>query len=281
MAKKFLVPLDLGNNRIQSLGTPNSDSDAATKAYVDAANLARDVKDSCRVATTADIALTGTPTIDGVSLVAGDRVLVKDQAAGEQNGIYVVAAGAWSRSIDADSGGDVTPGMYTFVEEGTVNADSGWVLTTNAPINLGVTSLTFVQFSGAGQVIAGAGLTKSGNTLNIGQGTGIQVNADDVALAIPVPIAYGGTGAITAAAARAGLGTLSVYDAVLGNGAATSYNIDHTLGTKVVGVAVWQESDGVEVECDVTRSTINRVVLGFSAAPATDSLHVMVWAKAV
>ncbi|MFN9958910.1 MAG: hypothetical protein ACK55I_37945, partial [bacterium] len=112
--------------------------------------------------------LSGAQTIDGVSVIAGDRVLVKDQTTGADNGIYVCAAGAWSRSDDANVSADVTSGMFVFVEEGTVNGDNGYVLTTNNPITLGTTALTFTQFSGAGQVTAGAGLTKTGNTLNVG-----------------------------------------------------------------------------------------------------------------
>ena len=168
-------------------GAPSSDLQAATKGYVDATATGLDVKASCRVASTANIVLaTGTAlTIDGVVTVAGDRVLVKDQSTASQNGIYVVAAGAWSRSTDADTSAEVTAGMFTFVSEGTVNADSGWVLTTNDVIVLGTTALGFAQFSGAGQITAGDGLTKSGNTLNVvtANAARIVVNADSIDLA--------------------------------------------------------------------------------------------------
>lgn len=169
-------------------GAPSSDLQAATKGYVDATATGLDVKASCRVASTANIVLaTGTAlTIDGVVTVAGDRVLVKDQSTASQNGIYVVAAGAWSRSTDADTSAEVTAGMFTFVSEGTANADSGWVLTTNDVIVLGTTDLGFAQFSGAGQITAGDGLTKSGNTLNVvtANAARIVVNADSIDLAI-------------------------------------------------------------------------------------------------
>ena len=151
-------------------------------AAVDAARSGLDVKESVKAATTANITLSNTQTVDGVALAVGDRVLVKDQTTGSQNGIYVVASGAWSRSADANTSAEVNPGMFVFVEQGTVNADSGWVLTTDAPITLDTTALVFAQFSGAGQITAGSGLTKTGNTLNVGAGTGITVNADDVAL---------------------------------------------------------------------------------------------------
>lgn len=149
---------------------------------VDAARTGLDVKSSVKATTTANITLSNTQTIDGVALAVGDRVLVKDQTLPAENGIYVVATTAWTRSTDADSATEVTSGMFTFVEQGTVNSDSGWVLSTDGTIVIGTTSLVFAQFSGAGQIIAGLGLTKTGNTLNAGAGTGITVNADDIAL---------------------------------------------------------------------------------------------------
>lgn len=177
--------VSLNSQKITNLATPTADTDAATKAYVDATKQGLDVKDSVRVATTANITLSGTQTIDGVSVIAGDRVLVKNQSTGSANGIYVVAAGSWSRSTDADTSAEVTSGMFTFVEEGTTNADSGWVLTTNNPITLDSTSLTFTQFSGAGQIEAGAGLTKTGTTIDVvtASASRIVVNADSIDLA--------------------------------------------------------------------------------------------------
>jgi hypothetical protein len=167
-------------------------SEVYTKTEVDGAVTGLDFKQSVRVATTANITLSATQTIDGVAVVAGNRVLVKDQTAGAQNGIYVVAAGAWSRSTDADNtpAGEVTAGMYCFVEEGSTNSDSGWVLTTNDTITLGTTSLTFAQFNGLGQVTAGTGLSKSGSTLNHSNSvTGASIG--DVG--VTRTLAYGGT----------------------------------------------------------------------------------------
>jgi phage-related tail fiber protein len=178
--------VSLNSRKITNLADPTGAQDAATKAYVDATKQGLDVKDSVRVATTANITLSGTQTVDGVSLVAGDRVLVKNQTTASANGIYVVVSGgAWTRSTDADTTAKVTSGMFTFVEVGTTNADSGWVLTTDGLITLDTTALAFVQFSGAGQIDAGAGLTKTGNTLDVGTAsTGrIVVNADNIDLA--------------------------------------------------------------------------------------------------
>jgi phage-related tail fiber protein len=120
----------------------------ATRDFVTttvAAALARlDGKDSVKVATTANLAaLSGLLTVDDVVLVAGDRVLVKDQAAASQNGIYIAAAGAWVRTADADTSAKVTPGMTGPVEQGTTLADTIWELTSNAPIIIGTTALLF------------------------------------------------------------------------------------------------------------------------------------------
>lgn len=178
--------VDVASKRITSLADPTQAQDAATKAYVDAVKTGLDIKDSVRATTTANITLSGTQTIDGVAVIAGERVLVKDQSTASQNGIYVVSAGAWTRAIDFDNtpGTEVTAGAFTFVEEGTANADSGWVLTTNGAITIGTTALTFSQFSGAGQITAGAGLTKTGNTIDaVGTADRITVNADSIDIA--------------------------------------------------------------------------------------------------
>ena len=183
--RAFTGDVAMGSHKITGLADPTSAQDAATKAYVDAMATGLDLKGSVKAASTGNLTLSGEQTVDGVALVAGDRVLVKDQTTGSQNGIYVVAAGAWSRAADADSSAEVTPGMFIFVEQGTVNADSGWVLTNDGAITLGTTALVFSQFSGAGQIDAGSGLTKSGNTLNVGTASSarIVVNADNIDLA--------------------------------------------------------------------------------------------------
>ena len=169
---------------VTGLSQPVNDTDQANKLYVDSVAQGIDIKQSVRVATTQNITLSGTQTIDGVSVVQGNRVLVKNQTDASQNGIYVVQQGAWTRSTDANTNDKVHPGMFTFVEEGTTNQDSGWVLVTDQPITLGTTNLEFEQFSGAGQIVAGAGLTKTGNTLNIGSGDGITVGADSISATV-------------------------------------------------------------------------------------------------
>jgi hypothetical protein len=169
---------------ITGLAAPTSDSEAANKAYVDTVSQGLDAKASCRVATTANITLSGTQTIDGIAVIAGDRVLVKDQSTASQNGIYVVAAGSWSRSTDANTWDELVH-AFCFVEQGTANANNGFVCTVTAGGTLGSTSVTWVQFSGAGQVTAGTGMTKTGNTLNVNTASSsrIVVGADEIDLA--------------------------------------------------------------------------------------------------
>lgn len=110
---------------------------------------AQDFKNSVRVATTANIALSGTQTIDGIAVIVGDRVLVKNQTTGSQNGIYLVASGAWVRSVDADTSIEVTPGLLVSVEQGTAGGGDIWQLMTVAPITLGTTALVFEEAAGS------------------------------------------------------------------------------------------------------------------------------------
>ncbi|KKW13288.1 MAG: hypothetical protein UY48_C0003G0110 [Candidatus Gottesmanbacteria bacterium GW2011_GWB1_49_7] len=146
-ANAFTQENSFGSQKLTSVADPTSAQDAATKAYVDAVAIGIDWKPSVRVATTANITLSGEPqTIDGVSVVTGDRVLVKNQTAGAENGIYVVATGAWTRATDADTSAEVTSGIGVTVSEGSTLADTGWMLTTNDPITLGTTALVFTLF---------------------------------------------------------------------------------------------------------------------------------------
>jgi hypothetical protein len=169
--------------------TPTDSAHVATKGYVDSARSGLDVKQSVRAATTAPVLLASGlengDTVDGVVLATGNRVLVKDQSSGSENGIYVVqASGAAVRAEDFDSSAEVTAGAFTFVEEGTINGDTGFVLTTNDTITLGTTALTFTQFSGTGQITAGDGLSKDGATLNVNvDNLSIEISSDALRIA--------------------------------------------------------------------------------------------------
>lgn len=156
----------MGSQLLTNLADPVSDQDAATKIYVDNIAQGLDVKASVVAATTGNITLSGAQTIDGVSVVAGDRVLVKAQTASQDNGIYVASNTSWSRASDANTWAELVS-AYTFVETGSTYADTGWVCTVNAGGTLGTTPVTWSQFSGAGTYQAGTGLTLTGNTFSI------------------------------------------------------------------------------------------------------------------
>lgn len=167
---------------------PTQALQVASKQYVDNIASGLDSKQSVRAATTANITLSGEQTVDGVALVSGDRVLVKNQSTASANGIYDVDSGAWTRSDDADGSPahEVSSGMYTFVEEGTTQANTGWVLATADPISLGTTALSFTQFSRSDDVVAGEGLTRTGNTIDVNVGDGIHIVGDSLAVTADV-----------------------------------------------------------------------------------------------
>lgn len=256
--------VNLNNQKITNLTDPTDPQDAANKRYVDAAVVGIDWKPSVRVATTAPITLaTGLENgdiLDGVTLVTGNRVLVKNQTDATENGIYVVAAsGAPARSSDADTGAEITASFAVFVEEGTVNTDSGWTLTNNGTVTIGTTALAFTQFTGLGQITAGAGLTKTANTLDVIGGDGITVNADSVVIDRTVVV--------------------TKYAANIGNGSATSYTVTHNLNTRDVIVSIYDNaSPYAEVMADVEHTTTNSITILFSVAPTTDKYRVVVHA---
>jgi hypothetical protein len=233
--------------------TPTNATDAANKAYVDAAASGIDWKASVRVATTADAqistAYANGQVVDGVTLVTGDRILIKNQTTGSANGIYVVNSGGTpTRATDADTGAELSAATAVFVEEGTANADSGWVLTNNGTITVGTTALVFTQFTGLGQVTAGTGLSKSGNTISLISpvttttgGTGltsftsggaVYATSTSALTTGTLPVASGGTGitsfgtgvATALGNATGGTGGLVTFSGALGAATATSIN---------------------------------------------------------
>ena len=155
----------------------------ATRGYVDSVAAGLDPKDSCKVTTTGNITLSGTQTIDGVSVSAGDRVLVKDQTTVSQNGIYICSADAWTRSTDMAVGSDAA-GASMFIEQGTLNGDVGFVCTSNKGAALvGTNDLTFSQYTGASNITAGAALSKTGDQLDVEvDGVTIEVSSDALQL---------------------------------------------------------------------------------------------------
>ena len=293
--------LNANNNKITGLATPTNATDAATKGYVDSTAIGLDVKLSVRVATTANIDLTADlengDVLDGVTLATGNRVLVKNQTDQTQNGIYVVASsGAASRSEDANSDAEVTAGLFTFVEEGTVNGNTGYVLTSDNPITLGSTNLAFSQFSGVGTFTAGAGITLAGTEFsvdvtptsgnasltNTGGAVEVKTNTNDGLEVTASGLGINnGTGLTFAAGALVfdtanGYGTRKLAFNV-GDGAATSYAVTHSLATRDVSVHVYENaSPYAQVEADVEHTDSNNLTVKFSVAPTSNQYRVVV-----
>ena len=214
----------MNSQKITGLADPTADADAANKGYVDGVAQGLDVKDSVVATTTANGTLSSAfangQSIDGVTLQTGDRILIKNQSTASQNGIYnVQASGAPSRTTDMGTGSNAA-GAFVFVEQGTVNAENGFTCTSDTgSAVVGTNNLTFAQFSGAGQIIAGDGLDKSGNTLSadLKANGGLVIESTELALKLDassitgtLAIGDGGTGATTATAALTALG-LSNY----------------------------------------------------------------------
>ena len=195
--------------------TPVSDANFATKGYVDSTSEGLDIKDSVKVATTANITLSGTQTIDGVAISADERVLCKDQSTASQNGIYLCKAGSWARADDMAAGSDAA-GAFTFVEQGSTYSDVGFVCSSNKGSAVtGTNNLAFTQFSGQSNVTAGNGLDKSGNELSLDlkangglviESTEACVDLSASSITGTLAVGAGGTGATSASAARTALG---------------------------------------------------------------------------
>jgi len=282
--------VSLGGFKITNVATPTLDTDATNKLYVDSVAQGLDVKSSVRAATTVNITLSGLQTVDGVSLVAGDRVIVKNQSAPAENGIYSVSATTWTRTADANTWNELIS-AFAFVEEGTVNGDCGWVCTVDAGGTLGTTSVTWEQFSGAGQITAGDGLTKTGNTLNVvtASSARIVVNPDSIDLASVARTDTAGTAGITfvqsvntdsygrlTGVVNATVAAARIYAQTIGDGSATSIAVTHSLGSQDVIVQVRDAVTNLQVECDVTATNNNVVTVAFAVAPALNSLRVTV-----
>lgn len=221
--------------------------------------------------------ITGT-TVDGQTPAVNDRILIKDAPASTGtgsanstqpgNGLYIVTSNTTNLSVSRDtsmSGTNGPAGAFVFIEGGTANGDNGYVVavpSTNAAFTYGTNNIKWQQFSGAGEITAGTGLTKAGNTLS---------------LSIPVSIANGGTNAITASAARTSLGAPGLYNSglTLGNGSLTSITVTHNLNNAYPLVMVYNSSSQMIV-CDITATNANTVTLGFSVAPASNTISCVV-----
>lgn len=271
---------------------PSADNQLARKSYVDAVASGLDVKKSVRLASTAALpantaagsgvgkTLTGDAngalSVDGVAVAANDRILVKDETPGSDNGIYTVTqvgdAGnpyILTRATDADTNTEMNAGMFVFVEEGSTNADSGWVLTTNNPITVDTTALSFSQFSGAGSITAGAGLTKTGNTIDVvAANNSITVNADSIEVkfdpAGAVDIDGGGAGIevnVDGTSIEISSNALRVASGAAGDG------LGYSAGVLSVNVA-----DGIQIVTDTVKAKVHSGTLKINASQEIEGL---------
>lgn len=293
--------VSMATRKLTNLAEPTAAQDAATKNYVDGIASGIDHKASVRAATTANITLSAPQTVDGVAVIAGDRVLVKNQSTPAQNGIYLVAAGAWVRTNDMDVWAEV-PSAFTFVEEGTGQKDTSWVSTADQGGTLNTTAITWTQFGAPGSISAsnqGTGIgvydTQVGSDLqfrNVKGGSSKltatlvtkDITLDVVESALThdniggtLGIAKGGTGQVTAAAAIVALGGTRKYATSVGNGAATSIAVNHALNTTDVHVQVKEVAGGLAmVYPDVVVTDANNVTVAFTVAPAANQYRVIV-----
>jgi hypothetical protein len=284
----------MGTNKITGLDTPTADADAANKGYVDSVAQGLDPKASVIAATTTAGTLATSfangQVVDGVTLATGNRLLIKNQADGTQNGIYVVAAsGAPARSTDMDNGTEF-PGAFVFVEQGTINGDTGWVCTNNSPVTLGTTVITFTQFSGAGTYTASNGVLLTGSNFTFAPRTGYGLQtgssgaeiklATTSGLSLSSDLAVGAGNGISVLTNTVAIDTavvVSKYAANVGDGAATSYTITHSLGTKDVIVSLFDNSSPyAEVVADIQHTSTSAITLVFSTAPTSNQYRVVV-----
>lgn len=313
MAVKFLTGIDVNSQRILAVASPSSGTDAVNKQYVDDNLAGLRWKAPVRAATTANGTLASAyangSTIDGITLATADRILIKDQTAQTENGIYTVnASGAPTRATDADSTAELTSATV-FVVSGSVNADHAFTQTTDA-VTIGSSNVVFVQFGGGaaytasgtgilltgtvfslqldgstltqsgagvriGSAAAGAGITEASGVLAVNAGTGIEVVSD----AVRISTGAAGTGLTGGGGSALAIDTSVVarkQSFTVGDGSTTAIAVTHTLGTKDVVVQLRQNSDDSVVYADVVCTSTTVVTVTFAVAPASSAIRVTV-----
>lgn len=260
MARKFFNGIDLQSQKAINVASPSSATDAANKSYVDNLVNGQSWKNAVRAATTTNGTLASAyangQVVDGVTLVTGDPILLKNQTTGSENGIYIVAAsGAPTRRADAVQG-ELGPNATVYVEEGLVNADTAWTLTNNGAITVGTTSLAFAQSGGGQTYTAGNGISIASNVVTAVGTTGITVGGSGIGVDFTV--------------------VPKKYATAIGDGSSTTLTVTHNLGTRDVLVRLYDASTFDEVETDVNHATTNTVTLTFATAPASSAYRCVV-----
>ena len=256
---KIMNGLDLQSQKIANLADPSATTDAANKQYVD--NVARGLswKSPVRAASTTNVSLASPgATIDGVTLAANDRLLLKNQTTASENGIWVWTASgsALTRSIDADNNGELAPGTSLSVTEGSTNADRVFMIISDAAITIGTTAQTWGQLAGGTTYTGGNGINVAGSVISAVANTGVSVTGS-------------GIGIDTSVVARK-------FSANLGNGSLTSIAVTHSLGTQDVNVSVRDAASNSGVLADWVATDANTVTLTFAVAPASNAYRVTV-----
>lgn len=315
MAVLLLTGADLNNQRLLAVASPSASTDGVNKQYVDDLIAGLRWKQPVRAATTANGTLASAyangSVIDGVTLATGDRILIKDQTTQTENGIYVVAAsGAPTRATDADSTAELN-GAAVLVTTGTVNADKAYVQTTDNP-TVDSSNIVWAQFGGGssysadgqgieltgstfsieldgttlaksatglrvGSAAAGAGLTEASGVLAVNPGSGLEVVSD----AVRISTGAAGTGLTGGGGSALAVDTSVVarkYSANIGDGAATSIAVTHSLGTKDVACQLRRNSDDALVYADIVATSTTQVTVTFAAAPAAAAYRLTVLA---
>jgi len=250
--------VSLNGLKIVSLADPQNPQDGATKGYADALIATGNNKGTARLAATGNVVLASPgATFDSVTAAVGDILLLPVQTTGSQNGLYVFngAASPLTRTTNANLSGEIRPGLFVFAAEGTLNGSNGYTLTTPNPIVLETTALTFIQTSGAGQILAGTGITKVGNVINAVGGVGLVTNATNLAIDPAIVVRK--------------------YSSLIGDGTSTSITVTHNLNNPTLDYSLaLAASPYTKALCTVSFPTVNTAILTFALPPSANQYRV-------
>jgi hypothetical protein len=236
-----ITSLSLNSQKIINLLPGILGTDAINLNQLLAVKNNTDWKDSVRIGTTTNVSLSGLQTIDGITAVVGDRILVKNNTTGSENGIWVAASGAWARSSDAATAGELTPATSMFIEEGVVNASTQWRITNTGTVTIGTTALTFTQFGAGTSYTSGNGIIITGSVIAVD----------------------------TSVVARK-------FSASVGDGSTTSIAVTHSLATTDVQVSIRDATSNQFVDCDIVATSTTQVTFTFAVAPTSNQYRVTI-----